>query len=86
VLITQVVKELNVSESEAVEHFVKKHNKANSLAKQEDVKSNAEMTEGKNEISVRHMHVITDGLRHKYALSCRPVNHSRFNEKSNVFV
>jgi head-tail adaptor len=64
VLITQLVKELNVSEFEAVEHFTKKHNKANPLAKEEDVKSNSEMTEGQNEISIRHSHVIADGFRH----------------------
>jgi hypothetical protein len=69
VLITLLFNELNVSDSEAAEHFAKKHNKANSLAKEEDVKSNAEMTVGKNEISVRHIHVIADGLKHKYAVT-----------------
>jgi hypothetical protein len=34
------------------------------LAKEEDVKSNVEMTEGKNEISVRYIRVIAGGLRH----------------------
>ena len=69
-----------------VENFAKKQKEAKNVANQEDVKSNAEMTEGKNEISVRHIEVIADGLRHIYAASCHPDNHSRFNGKSEIFV
>jgi hypothetical protein len=65
VLITQLVKELNVSVSEVVEHFAKQQKEAKPLAKEENVKINAEMTEGKNEISVSHIDIIAEGLRHK---------------------
>jgi hypothetical protein len=69
-----------------VEYFAKKQKEAKNVPKEEDVKSNAEMTEGKNEISVRHIEVIADGLRHIYAASCHHDNHSRFKGMSDIFV
>jgi hypothetical protein len=36
-----------------VEHFAKKQKEAKTVAKEKDIKSNKEMTEDKNEISVR---------------------------------
>jgi len=35
------------------EHFAKKQKEAKTVTKKEDVKSNTQMTKGKNEISVR---------------------------------
>jgi len=43
------------------------------------------MTEVKYEISVRYINGVAGVLRHKYAVTCRPINHSRFNGKSNIF-
>jgi uncharacterized protein YfkK (UPF0435 family) len=51
-----------VSESEVEKHFRKKQTKT--VAKEEDIKSNSEMIEGKNEISVRNIDGIAGGLRH----------------------
>jgi hypothetical protein len=69
-----------------VEQFAKQQKEAKNVANEEDVKSNAETIKGKNEISVRHIDVIADGLRHIYAASCHPGNHSRINGKSDKFV
>jgi head-tail adaptor len=69
-----------------VEHFVKKQNKANTMDKEEDVKSNTEMTEDENEVFVRYIRGIVDGLKHKYAVSERIINYSGFSENSDIFV
>jgi hypothetical protein len=43
-----------------IEHFAKKQKEANTVTKEKGVKSDTEMTEGKNEISVRYIRVIAD--------------------------
>lgn len=56
------------------------------MVNEEDVKGNLEMTEGKNEISIKYIDVIAGGLRHQYAVSERITSYSRFNGKSEIFV
>ena len=45
-----------------VKHFAKKQKETKTVAKEEDTKSNVEMIEGKNEISVRNI----DGILPSY--------------------
>jgi hypothetical protein len=47
-----------------VKHFAKKQEKSKTVVKEEYIKSNAEMTEGKNEISVRNIDGIAGVFRH----------------------
>jgi hypothetical protein len=47
-----------------VEQFAKEQKEAETVAKKEDVKSNVEMPEGKNEISVRYIRGIAGVPRH----------------------
>ena len=47
-----------------VKHFAKKQKETKTVAKEEDIESNAEMIEGKNEISVRNIDGIAGGNRH----------------------
>jgi hypothetical protein len=54
-----------LSKAELVQHFAKIQKKAKSVAKEMDMKSKMDMTEGKNKISVRHISGIADGQRHK---------------------
>jgi hypothetical protein len=56
------------------------------VAKEEDVKINVEMTEGKNEISVRYIRVIAGGPRHINTVSYLPMQHSRFDIKRHKFI
>jgi hypothetical protein len=51
-----------------VEHLAEEQKKAETVAKEEDIKSNMKMTEGKNEISVRYILVIADGPRHIHSV------------------
>jgi hypothetical protein len=69
-----------------VKHFAKKQKEAKTMVNEEDVKGNLEMTEGKNEISIKYIDVIAGGLRHQYAVSERITSYSRFNGKSEIFV
>ena len=69
-----------------VEHFAKKQKEIKTVAKEEDIKSNSKMNEGKNEIAVRHIDGIAGGLNNKYNISERIINYSRFNGKSDIFV
>jgi head-tail adaptor len=54
-----------------VEHFAKKKKEAKTVAKQENIKSNEEMSEGKNEISVRYIDGIAVVPRHIYRVSLK---------------
>jgi hypothetical protein len=56
------------------------------VAKEEDVKNNVVMTEGKNEISVRYIRVIAGGPRHINTVPYLPMKHSRFNIKREKFI
>jgi hypothetical protein len=69
-----------------VEHFLKKQEEAKTVAKEEDIKSNMEMTEGENEVSVRYIRSFAEGPRHKYAVSERPIKPSRLDGKRDKFV
>jgi len=69
-----------------VEHFAKKQKETKTVAKEEDMKSNAEMIEGKNEISVRNVDVIAGGNKHINSVSYHPMKYSRFNIKREKFV
>jgi hypothetical protein len=56
-----------------VEHFAKKQKETKTVAKEEDIKSNAEMIEGKNEIFVRNVDVIAGEPRHINSVSYHPM-------------
>jgi head-tail adaptor len=68
------------------EHFAKKKKEAKTVAKQENIKSNEEMTEGKNEISVRYINGVAVVPRHIYNVFSQPINQSRFKGKNDIFV
>jgi len=75
-----------MSEHEVVENFAKKQKETYTMAKEHDVKSNTEMAEGKNEISVRYIRVVADWARLINTVSYLPMNHSRFNIISEKFI
>jgi uncharacterized protein YfkK (UPF0435 family) len=75
-----------MSDSEVVENFAKKQKETKTMAKEEDIKSNAEMIEGKNEISFRNIDGIAGGLRHIHTVSYQPMKQSRFNIYRDKFI
>jgi len=68
--------ESNVSECEVAKHFAKKQKETKTVAKEEDIKSNAEMIEGKNEIFVRNIAGIAGVFRHINTVFYHPMKHS----------